>query len=384
MRLLIVVPSLRRAGAETQAVDLANGLAARGHDVHLLSFEAEQDQRDRVSAGVSLHHRLRGSKFDWSVVKWLSDVIDRERIEVVQGVMQFGTLVGWLAARRSHRRPSVVAAIHTTVNLGLKEEIQDRVVYRWLLRTLPTVIFVCRNQRDYWTLRFPELRNCSRIVYNGVDPNRYDRRMLAGAGTALRKALGIGPEAFVFACIAGFRPEKGHELLLEAFSQLTGSPFLILAGDGVMRSAIQAKAAAMGLTTRIRFLGQVEDTRAAIVASNATVLASTSVETFSMAMLESMASAVPVIVPQIGGLPEAIIEGESGRLFPVGDVQALATCMQSLVADPASATRMGERAAHRLAREFTFDKMIDESERALSDAARVFPGNTGTPRRSRT
>jgi glycogen(starch) synthase len=113
------------------------------------------------------------------------------------------------------------------------------------------------------------------------------------------------------------------------------------------------------------------------------VLASTSVETFSMAMLESMAAAVPVIVPQIGGLPEAIIEGESGRLFPVGDVHALATCMQSLVDDPVSAARMGERAAHRLAREFTFDKMIDESEKALSEAARVFSVSTGTPRRSR-
>ena len=368
MRCLIVVPSLKRAGAETQAIDLANGLAGRGHEVHLFSFEAELDQRNRLQSSVRFHHSLRTSKFDWSVVKSLSEVIDRESIEVIHGVMQFGALVGWLGARRSRRRPPVVAAIHTTVNLGPKEEIQDRFVYRRLLNRLPAVVFVCRNQRDYWVRRFPELASLARVVYNGVDPRQYDRRPLESEGIALRERLGIGREAFVFACIAGFRPEKGHALLLEAFSRLRGDPILLLAGDGVTRSAIEAKAASMGLSSRTRFLGQVEDSRKVIVASNATVLASTSVETFSLAMLESMAMAVPVIVPHIGGLPEAVVENETGRLFAVGDIEALAACMQALQDDCEDTARMGEKAAEAVSQNFTFDKMILASEGVLAEA----------------
>jgi glycosyltransferase involved in cell wall biosynthesis len=368
MKCLIVVPSLKRAGAETQAVDLANGLSSIGHSVHLCSFEPQLDQKGRLADAVRFHHVQRKTKYDPSLIVGITEIIDREHIEVVQGVLQFAVLVAWLASRRSARRPPVVAAVHTTTNRGLKEELHDRLLYRWILRRLPAVVFVCNYQRDYWVRKYPELGPLARVVHNGIDVRRFRRSDFVDPARKLRADLVIPETAFVFACIAAFRPEKGHRLLIEAFSQLPAGTFLMLAGDGGELPAIEAAVRTAGLSDRVRFLGNVPDIRPVVVASNSTVLPSTAVETFSMAMLESMALEVPMIASRIGGLEEAIVHGETGILLPIGDVTALATGMRQMIVSPALARMMGHAAALRVRSAFTLEKMIDGSESVLSGA----------------
>jgi glycosyltransferase involved in cell wall biosynthesis len=367
MKCLIVVPSLRRAGAETQAVDLANGLAAAGHAVHVCSFEPQLEQRARLSAAVRFHHVRRKSKYDLSFVAGIAQIIDQERIEVVQGVMQFAVLFAWLAAARSRLRPPVVAALHTTINRGLKEELHDRLLYRWILRRLPAVIFVCEYQRSYWVAKYPELQTRARVVYNGVDPERYCRAGVEGAARDLRQRLEIPEDAFVFACIAAFRPEKGHDHLIEAFSTLSRPAYLLLAGEGERMEVTQQQVRATGLENRVRFLGVVEDVRPVIVASDATILASTAVETFSMAMLESMALEVPMIATAIGGLAEAIIHGETGMLCTPGDPGSLAAAMESLAGRGADARSLGRAASALVVSKFTLQGMVAGNEAVLAD-----------------
>lgn len=368
IRCLIIVPALIRAGAETQAVDLANGLAEKGHSIHLGSFEPQLDQRDRISGDVHFHHVPRNSKYDRSLVHRFAALIDREGIDVVLGVLQFAALVGWLAARRSRRQPPVVAAVHTTINRGLKEELHDRLLYRRMLRRLAAVVFVCEHQRKHWVTKYPELAPSSRVVHNGVAPERFRREDFAEAASQLRRNLDIPDGDFVFASIAAFRPEKGHRLLLDAFAQVRENAWLVLAGDGSLRPEMEAYAESAGLGGRVRFLGSIPDSRPLIAASNATVLASTAVETFSMAMLESMALGVPMIAPRIGGLPEAIADGETGFLFPVGEVGSLTDHMRSAAEQPERTQRMGRSARNKIIREFTFEKMVAGTERVLADS----------------
>lgn len=368
LRCLIVVPSLIRAGAETQAVDLANGLAARGHSIHLCSFESQLDQKARISDDVRFHHLPRNSKYDRTLIARLAPIIDQERIDIVQGVQQIATLVAFLAAKRSRARPPVVSAIHTTINRGLKEELHDRLLYRRVFRRLPAVVFVCEHQRNHWVRKYPELAASSRVVHNGVAPERFRRHEFEEPARRLRAELDIPDGAFVFASIAAFRPEKGHKLLIDAFARVGNNAWLVFAGDGDLRAGMESYAAEAGLTGRVRFLGNVSDTRPLIAASNATVLASTAVETFSMAMLESMAMGVPMIAPRIGGLSEAIIDGETGLLFPIGDVPALSRHMQSVVEHPSAVITMGRAAEQKLIENFTVDKMIAKSERVLHES----------------
>ena len=370
MTCLIVVPSLIRAGAETQAVDLANGLAAKGHSVHLCCFEQDLDQRDRLSGNVRFHHVPRKSKFDTTLVNRLAALIDEEKIEIVQAILQVSTLVAWLAANRSARQPPVVAAVHTTLNRGLKQELQERLLYRWIMRQLAGVVFVCEHQRQHWTGRYPELGRISHVVYNGLDPERFRSSDFAEAALQLRRDLRIPEQAFVFSCLAAFRPEKGHRILLDAFSRIDGDACLLLAGDGALRKSMEAFAARAGLEQSTRFVGNVPDVSPILAASQATVLASTAVETFSIAMLESMAMGVPMIAPRIAGLPEAIHDGDTGLLFSIGDRAALADRMQALLRQPAEAGRMGRAAREKLAGSFTLDNMVAGSEQVLRAAAR--------------
>lgn len=376
MKCLIVVPSLRRAGAETQAVDLANGLSVRGHTVHVCSFEPQLDQAKRLNESVRFHHVRRKSKYDLSFVGAITTVIDREQIDVVQGVMQFAMLFSWLASVRSARRPPVVAAIHTTVNRNLKEELHDRILYRRILRRLPAVIFVCEHQRAFWVAKFPELESIAQVVYNGVDPGRFIRQEFEDAARALRDKLGIPTEDFVFACIAAFRPEKGHQYLIDAFSKQEPRVHLLLAGEGERMSATRELVRTAGLEDRVHFLGGVQDVRPVIVASNATILASTAVETFSMAMLESMALQVPMIATAIGGLAEAILEGETGLLCAPANPGELAARMRSMVSGAVDAGKMGRAAAELVSRRFTLDRMLTGHEAVLADAVR---GEVSTP-----
>jgi glycosyltransferase involved in cell wall biosynthesis len=367
LRCLLLVPSLHRAGAETQTVELANGLAARGHSVHLCCFEKKLDLRERLSDAVRFHHVPRKSKFDTSLPERLARLIDAEGIGVVQGVLQFATLLAWLAARRSNAKPAVVAAVHTTRNRDLKQEIQERLVYSRVMRKLQALVFVCDHQKSHWVRKYPALQHLSTVVHNGLDPQRFRQVDFAESGRQLRAALNIAPEQVVFACVAAFRPEKGHRTLLDAFSRAGGESCLVFAGDGPLRASAEALASEYGLEDRTRFLGNIPDTRPLIAASTATVLAS-DFETFSMAMLESMAMGVPMIAPRIGGLPEAIVHEETGLLFPPGDIPMLADLLRRIALSPAEAARMGGLAQDKVQENFTFAGMVAGSERVLSEA----------------
>lgn len=368
IKCLVVVPSLMRAGAETQAVDLANGLAQRGHIVHLCAFERQLDQRYRLAESVTFHHLQRRRKYDLSLISVLAELIDTEEIEVIQGVLQFAVLVAWLASIRSTRHPPVVAAIHTTTNRGVKQELQDRLVYRHILRTLHAVVFVCDYQRSYWVSKYPDLQAHARVVHNGVELARFRRDDYVAPAKDLRLRLGIPAEAFVFGCIAAFRPEKGHKILIDAFSRIPGDTYLLLAGEGSERPIVETIVRERGLAGRVCFLGSVAEVRPVIVACDATVLASTAVETFSMAMLESMALEVPVIAPRIGGLEEAITSNESGILFPIGDTNALTAGLSQVIANPAAAREMGLAASKKVKSAFTIGRMVEKNERVLIEA----------------
>lgn len=370
MKCLIVVPSLIRAGAETQAVDLANGLAKRGHEIHLCVFERELDQRHRIADAVTFHHVLRRRKYDLFMVAEIADLIDKEKFDVIQGVLQFATLVVWLASIWSARKPPVIAAIHTTTNRGIKQELQDRLVYRRILRRLSAVVFVCDYQRSFWVAKYPDLHALAHVVHNGVESIRFRRDDFLIAAQELRSNLGIPNNATVFGCIAAFRPEKGHKLLIEAFSRLASDTYLLLAGDGSERSKVEFAVGERGLADRVHFLGSVREIRPVIVACDATVLASTSVETFSMAMLESMALEVPVIAPRIGGLEEAIVSNESGILFPIGDTAALAAGLTKVMANPAAAREMGRVASRKIKDVFSLEKMVEKNERVLAETVK--------------
>ena len=93
------------------------------------------------------------------------------------------------------------------------------------------------------------------------------------------------------------------------------------------------------------------------------------VETFSMAMLESMAMRVPMIAPRIGGLPEAILHSETGFVFDVGNTEGLTQCLQSVIDNPELAVRMGVAAEEKVKRCFSQEQMVEGTEKVFRHVA---------------
>jgi glycosyltransferase involved in cell wall biosynthesis len=189
----------------------------------------------------------------------------------------------------------------------------------------------------------------------------------------VRKHLRIPIDAKIVLCIAGFRPEKRHDLLLTSFAsvlELEERSFLVLAGDGPTRSSAEELASRLGIDHRVNFVGQSDDVRGLVGASDVSVLASTAVETFSMAMLESMAMGVPLVATDMGGTREAVRTGETGVLVAPGDVSSLSQALVQVLTDNSLREQLGTNARDLVVERFSQDQMIRSTELLLlSDRA---------------
>ena len=367
LNVLFIVPSLRRAGAETQVIDLVNSLRDPKINAHLLCFQNDLSQRDRISKSVKFHYVCRRSKYDLSFINGIAEIIDGEKIDIVHGTQEFSVLVGYLASRRAKRKPRLIAAIHTTLLRGLKEQVHDRLIYQWIFRQCDAIVFVCQRQADFWVRRYSFMSKKSRVIHNGINLERFRADLPLASAVDYRVQFGVPDDACIISCIAGFRPEKGHDLLIDAFRCLDANVHLFLAGDGERRESIVALVENAGLSDRVHFLGNVADVRPLLLVTDITVLASTAVETFSIAMLESMAMGVPMVAPDIGGLSEAILHDQTGWIYPAGDVARLASLLEEGVRDRGRLKAMGKRARALVEQRFSKDVMADTMTSLLRD-----------------
>ncbi len=373
LKVLCLVPSLRQGGAEMQAVNLANGLDPARFEAHLLYYDGGEALRDRVNTSrVRLHRLQKKRAFDFALASAVARIIDSEGIEVVHCTIQYSMLLGAAARLLARRKPPLVAAIHTTVNLTGYYELADRLLYRGLLKRCAATVFVCETQREHWIAKYPELRARSQVVYNGVDTDFFDPAQPIDSDS-FRARFEVPLDGPMISCVAGFRPEKAHDLLLRAFAAVLESQpkaYLVLAGGGPTRESTEKLAQDLGVASNVRFAGPIADVRTLLAASDVTVLASTAVETFSMAMLESMAMGVPLVATDMGGTREAVLDGRTGLLVPPGDVPALARGLGRLAGDADYRRSLGRNARQLVLERFTERGMIRETERLLHDIAR--------------
>jgi len=361
-KILFVVPSLARAGAEKQVVDLANGLAADQVRCHVASFESNRDQLDRLNLDQVTYHALnRRWKFDWGVASAIADIIDQHDIDILHCTLSIGIFWGVLAANKAKKNPIVVAGVHTTINRTRKDDLLDRWVYRPQLRSVANILFVCNNQRDYWIDRDPKLANHSSVIYNGVDHHAFDRLPFEEQGQELKAKLGIPDQATTMCCVAAFRPEKSQGNIVRALATIQQNQHplhLLLAGDGLELTRVQQLASDLGVADHIHFLGKLPDVRPVLAASTFSIIASVAVETFSFAMLESMAMSTPVVSTRIGGAGEAVIPGSTGILVQPGNIQELSCAINKLAQDPRKARKLGANARRLVEEKFTYATMV--------------------------
>lgn len=202
------------------------------------------------------------------------------------------------------------------------------------------------------------------VIPNGIDPALFPPREYSSRPRRI-------------ALVACLREEKRIDLLINAapriLSHYPDAEFLI-AGDGSCRDQLVALAHETGAFGRFRFLGHRDDIPAVLAQADLFVLPSRS-EAFPNSIIEAMASGLPVVATAVGGIPELVAHGRTGRLVPSGDVEALAGAVLDLLADPARAEEFGRAGRSRIEQTYSFDRMVGQFEDLyLTELAARRPG----------
>jgi glycosyltransferase involved in cell wall biosynthesis len=197
------------------------------------------------------------------------------------------------------------------------------------------------------------------LIHNGIDlpPLPSPERR-----AAIRDELGIPDDAFVIAVIANLIPYKGHDDLLEGLGRVRDrlrEPWrLILTGrDEGIGDKLRDKAETLGIGRNILWLDERADAQAPLEAADLAVLPSHE-EGFSNSLLEKMARGLPVVATRIGGNIDAVVDGETGRLVPIKDPQALGEAIVGLYEDAAMRARFGAAARARVEQLFSLSACV--------------------------
>lgn len=197
------------------------------------------------------------------------------------------------------------------------------------------------------------------LVYNGVETGAGaepagagPRVPSAGAGGlsqgapsqgAGSRGRDVGP---VIVTTGRLEPDKGHRFLVQAMPRVLKhhrGARLWIAGDGSLRTELEALAYQLGLEKHVVFLGFVEDVPDLLSRADVFVLPSLS-EALGISLLEAMAASLPVVASAVGGVPEVIEPGFNGLLVPPGDVDKIALSLLTLSGEPELALRLGKNA----------------------------------------
>lgn len=223
-------------------------------------------------------------------------------------------------------------------------------------------------------------RSNVRLIYNGVEIERFTQRKSPGT---FRRELGLDEETILMCTIGQLIPWKGQDLLLRAFARLPQKKELHLAVVGGSVAPLWADADEnadylrslqrlvddLGIRDRVTFTGFRSDIPAIMGDSDLYVHAARSPEPFGRVLVEAMAAQRVVIAPDWGGIPEIVVDGETGHLFAPNDVDDLAKTLSTALSQQADWPAMGERGLARACANFTAERYVAEMTQLFDEVA---------------
>jgi glycosyltransferase involved in cell wall biosynthesis len=364
LRVVQVLAPAPAGGAESVVVALCAGLRARGHAVLLAALVGPGDEDHPVPA------RARALGVEVAVLAHRTRAYLAERAAIVALLRRFAPDV----AHTHGYRADVVAGLaaravgvpRVTTAHGFIGGDWRGVAYEWLQ------LQAARRAAAAVAVSTPIVERYRRA---GVPGERIHLLRNAWSGreplprAAARRRLGLDPAAPLVGFVGRLSWEKGPDLLLEAAARLARA-HVVFVGDGPDRTALAARAAALGLGERVHFLGLVPDAGLLAAALDAYALPSRT-EGTPIALLEAMAARLPIVAAAVGGVPDVVSEAEAW-LVPCDDANGLGAALGAALADPAAARARGDAARRRLERDFAPDAWLAAHE-ALYAALRA-PG----------
>lgn len=345
-------------GGEQHLLRLVRGCVAAEMRVHVICQEGSPVEAAATEAGaIAVPMRLEGAS-----VFGASSAIRGYCAEVSADILHttgyFTNLLGRLARRGG--RPALVNTVHVEPDAHLAagggrgsqilRDAADHVTATRADLVLPVSEAISSSLPP---LGYDAER--TRVIHNGVDVAAIRRE----AGEPIELPEGF-EDAPLVGIVARLEQVKAVDVFVRAAALVAAERRdvrFVVAGEGPLREELIATAHRLKLADRVAFLGWVEPTAPLLSRLDACVLTSRS-EGMPITVLEAMALGVPVVASAVGGVPEAVVDGETGLLVRSGGDAAFAGAITRLLADPDLAERMGAASRERVERSFSLDAMI--------------------------
>ena len=266
--------------------------------------------------------------------------------------------------------PRVIGTFHVDTTYDLHRE-RSGPSYRLMElvsnQCLDVGIAVSRETGRDWVRRTRLPAGRVTTIHNGIDPDRFRRRQ---SRADARAQLGLPTDALVVGGLGRLDEAKGFEFLIAATAELRAEfPRLVvaIAGSGPQREYLEAEAERRGVADRVRFLGFQSDVQPVLDALDVFAMPSRC-EALPYALLEAMATELPAVAAAVGGIPEVIVQGETGLVVPARDPGALASSLRTLLSDESLRQRMGAAGRGRVVRHFHERDMVRKTTQLYRQA----------------
>jgi glycosyltransferase involved in cell wall biosynthesis len=364
-------------GASKVSYELAKKLVAKGHEVIVLTSRFGDLSRVEKRDGIVIHRvsswrkgihdsGLRGAfTYLFAALPVLRRILKTERVDVVHYFFGLPTGLLSLYSHGITRKPYIISLRGSDVPLydrdssklmllhGITRSLSHRI---W--RGASSVFAVSHGLRELAEESFPDVS--VEVIHNGVDVID-GKSAIAGAreGSPLK-----------LLCVSRLIPRKGISDLLEALARSEDLDYVLkVAGEGPSDAALVRLAAELGIADRVQFIGykSAQELNHYYVEADAFVLPTRS-DAFANVILEAMAAGLPVIATRVGGVGEAVLDGETGILVEPRRPDQLATAIALLANDRDLARRYGLAGQARVRRHFTWSEIADRYVEAYSQA----------------
>lgn len=353
-----IVSGIQVNGAMGHCAMLSRELVRRGHDVTLLCLPGAWIARQLAGEPMDvIFSNLQ--RFPPSELRRVSSEIRRRRIEVVHTHMSrahfFGVLLRWFAGV-----PSVATAHSQNFQL------------HWMFNDL--VIAVSDATRRFHR-RFNLVRSNRIVTIHNFVPPAAAVAEPAASRRQTRASLGVSDAELLLGIVGTVIPIKGHLYLIRALPRImaaVGDVRLAIVGEErspEYSKLLREEAKRLGVADQIVWAGHRSDVPTVMSSLDVCVVPSLK-ENLPLVVLEAMTADIPVVASAVGGIPECVIQGETGLLVRPGDSDSLAQALVGLLSDPARCRALGLAGGCRVRDHFSADKQVSLIEAAMERVVR--------------
>jgi glycosyltransferase involved in cell wall biosynthesis len=355
------IDTMSVGGTEMNAVRTAERLDRSRFRVTVVTLRGEGPLAERYErAGIPVVRFPIHSLYQPATIRQamrLAGYLRRERVSIVHCHDQYSNVFSTLSARLAG--VPVIIASKRWLHWSPVYRIANGIGFRAATRVLANSQLVAHS------LRADDRLDASRIV---VVPNFVDDAAFTPPPESLlaawRRELDLPRDAVIVGIIASLQSIKDHATLLRSIARLAPRwphLHLVIVGEGTLRAELTSLAAELGVGNIVRFAGLRPQHPSFHYLFDISALSSVS-EGFPNSVVEAMAAGRPVVATRVGGVPDAVRDGETGLLVPASDPSALATAIEALLADRARATAMGLAGAYRARAEYAAPVVIGALE----------------------